>query len=297
MIPTTIRRALNPHRPISRLALKAGLVALVLLAVAYPRPQLLLKNIARWRDLNSVVNPLSPALEPLAAELAPQLEGIERGSRALEVVQNYVLRKIPYAWDWDTWGVLDYVPTVEETLAKGREDCDGRAVVAASLLRRFGYDARLTSDLSHVWVWTPDGETMTPVRTRSGGTLITASIGGGTRVDWATALNLATLLMDLPTSIAYGIAVFPAWREALVVLAVCLVLAGRDARPRQELIGAAAIVAGWWVLRWTCGNAWDRSVLGAWGGYLLIIAGLFTMARGAAPRGAGSGEASPLPVR
>lgn len=277
MIPTTLRTVLNPDSGRRRRVLKWGLLALVLLAVAYPRPHLLVRNIARWRNLDSLIDPDNPALDPLAAELAPRLDGVPPGPHALEIVQDYVLRRIPYAWDWDTWGVLDYVPTVEETLALGREDCDGRAVVAASLLRRFGYDARITSDLSHVWVRTSAGETMTPVRSASGGTIIAASIGGTTRIDWATVFNTATLLKDLPTSLAYGIAVFPAWREAMVVLAIFLVLAGREPRLRRELGGMALIVAGWWVLRWTCGDAWNRSYAGAWAGYGLFIAGLAAM--------------------
>jgi hypothetical protein len=277
MIPTTLRTVLNPDSGRRRRVLKWGLLALVLVAVAYPRPDLLLRNIARWRNLDGLIDPDSPALAPLAAELAPRLDGVQPGPEALEVVQNYVLRRIPYAWDWDTWGVLDYVPTVEETLAVGREDCDGRAVVAASLLRRFGYDARITSDLSHVWVRTSAGETMTPVRSASGGTIIAASIGGATRIDWATVFNTATLLKDLPTSLAYGIAVFPAWREAMIVLAIFLVLVGREPRLRRELAGMALLVAGWWVLRWTCGDAWNRSYAGAWAGYGLIAAGLAAM--------------------
>jgi hypothetical protein len=277
MIPTTIRTVLNPDCGRRRRLLKWGLLLFVLLAVAYPRPDRLVRNIVRWRNLDSLIDPDNPALAPLAAEVAPRLEGVPPGPEALRIVEDYVLRRIPYAWDWETWGVLDYVPTVEETLAVGREDCDGRAVIAASLLRRFGYDASITSDLSHVWVRTSAGETMTPVRPASGGTIIAASIGGPTRINWAIVFNTATLLKDVPTSLAYGIAVFPAWREAIVVLALFLVLADREPRFRRELVAMALIVAGWWVLRWTCGDAWNRSYAGAWTGYGLIAAGLAAM--------------------
>ena len=44
-------------------------------------------------------------------------------------VEKFVYGHVPYAWDWDTWGVADYLPSVAEVRRMGREDCDGRAVV------------------------------------------------------------------------------------------------------------------------------------------------------------------------
>lgn len=60
----------------------------------------------------------------------------------LEEIEKFVYEKNKSAWDWEVWGNVNYIPTVEEAIASGREDCDGQAIVGASMLREYGYDAR-----------------------------------------------------------------------------------------------------------------------------------------------------------
>jgi len=301
MIPDPVRALFNPRRGVSRVAVKVGVIALTLMAVLYPRPDLLVKNIRHWRNLDALIDPGSPALDALEAELLPRLVGVAAvggrsggggGPETLRIVEQYVVERIPYAWDWETWGVVDYVPTVEEVIAAGREDCDGRAVVAASLLKRMGYEAKLMSDLSHVWVWTPAGQTMSPVPTASGRTVI-APAEKGSKIDWGALFGWAGIVKDVPTSLAYGVAVFPLWREAIVVLVGCVALAGRRARVGWEVTGAVLIVAGLMVIRWTCADPWARDVAGAWTGIGLGAAGIGVMlwtagwGRGASMEGVG----------
>jgi len=61
-------------------------------------------------------------------------------------------KKIPYHYDWEVWGNLDYWPTAREALDAGREDCDGQAILAASLLRNRGIDAQVVGNYQHIWV-------------------------------------------------------------------------------------------------------------------------------------------------
>lgn len=182
-------------------------LALVILTL-YPKVWLIPTWLGRERDLNSVLDPANPALAPLEAEARAALPESATSKQLLDTVENVVYRHVPYAWDWDVWGVVDYLPTVTEVFQMGREDCDGRAVVAASLLRRMGHEAWIVSDILHMWVETPQGETMSP----TGGEKTLVGEPGGTKphINWGIIDNLVR-------GNAYGIAVFPMGRELLLI--------------------------------------------------------------------------------
>lgn len=202
---------LGPRR--YRLPLKCALFILTTALVLYPKVWLLPTEVGRIRDMNSVLDPENPGLAPLEAEVRNSLADGATPPDALAAVQQAVYERISYSWDWDVWGVVEYLPTVEEALAKGREDCDGRAVVAASLLRRMGYDAWLVSDLLHCWVETEYGETMNP--TGGDKTLVGAEQG----TDATVTLGL---LRNIARGLSYGVAVFPLGRELIIVGALAL---------------------------------------------------------------------------
>lgn len=204
-----------------RIPLKALILALVLLGVTYPNPTLLVRAIRHARNMDALIDDNEPALQPLHAELRDILQNVPPDDHPvrLQRVQQLVCRKIPYDWDWNTWGVVEYTPTVAEVLAMGREDCDGRAVVAASLLKRLGYQPRLVTDLLHVWVWTKHGETMSP-----GGPKTFDPTDAGRRFNPRSMLNW-------PTNLAAGLAVFPVPRE-LILLATIWFLSIHPSAPR-----------------------------------------------------------------
>ena len=155
---------------------------------------------------------------------------------------------VPYAFDWDTWGVMDYLPTVSEVFARGREDCDGQAVVAASLLRRLGYDAWLVTDLKHTWVAArernvpnaPVEQTMSP---GEGGQSL---VGGAT----GTHASLVNLVPNVLRSLAFGVAVFPLGRELIIAAALCLLTMQPRSSVVRRLAGCGAILVALMLLRW-----------------------------------------------
>ena len=131
---------LNRLRWPLRIPVKWAIFAVVVLLVCFPYPHMLIRHVRHWRDPDALIAPDAQVLRPFVEELLPLLDN-RSPEEALEHVERYVYEKIPYEWDWNTWGVADYLPTVEEVMEKGVEDCDGRAVIAASLLR----DARSTA--------------------------------------------------------------------------------------------------------------------------------------------------------
>ncbi len=230
------------RRPVwLRWPLKTALFLAVLLFTLYPNPSLLVRNIRHLSRMNEMLDPSNEGLAPLEAQVRERLGGGTHGARAtLAAVEWVVYHRLPYEWDWNTWGVADYMPTVSEALAKGCEDCDGRAVVAASLLKRMGHEAWLVSDIRHVWVATREGEAMSPGRA-SKGLVATPS---GTKV----TLNASTLWNTI-SGLAYGIAAFPLIRELILIAA----LAFLSMQPRSPWLrrwaGAVTMLAGLLLIR------------------------------------------------
>ena len=239
---------LNRLRWYARLPVKWAVLGLTLLIVCFPYPSRLFRHLQHWRDPNALIEPDAPALEPLVTELRRRLTPDLPPAQTLRQVQRFVYEKIPYEWDWNTWGTADYLPTVAEVLEMGKEDCDGRAVVAASLLRRLGFEAELVTDFAHLWVKTDQGETMGPGRQKA----IIATEEG---------LRLqASALAELPRAVSYGIAVFPLGRELIVLLVMWLLLLRSHGGVACSLGGLTLLLAGLLLLR-AGGAGYGRSTL------------------------------------
>jgi hypothetical protein len=209
--------------------------------VLYPRPHLFLKNLHHWRSLDTLADPHAPELVPVSARFDAYLG--ERGftpaesAAVLKAAERFVDREILYAWDWQVWGVADYVPTVSEVIRSGREDCDGRAVLAAALLRARGIAADLVGDPRHIWVRTQAGDAMNPL-----GEPVFVAGSGGLDVKWGRLLD--------PGPPAFGISVFPLERELILTLTLwALLLPARVTRVRA---GSALLLLllALWLLRW-----------------------------------------------
>ena len=228
-----------------RWPLKFLVFALVTGLVLYPKVWLLPTWIARLRSLDGVIDATCPSLAPLEAEVLAAAGPHATLPAVAGDVERTVYAHIPYAYDWETWGVMDYIPTVAEVFAKGREDCDGRAVVAASLLRRLGYDAHLVTDLKHVWVVAQEG-VAAPVELMGPGEGERTLAGGksGTTVRWDAAA-----FENLARGLTFGIAVFPRVRELLIVAALCAVTLQPHSSRARRLAGCALLLGALVLLR------------------------------------------------
>jgi len=214
-----------------------------------------------WSDPNALIQPDAPALAPLAADLRAQISPNSQPGQVLSQVEKFVYKKVPYEWDWNTWGMADYLPSVDEVLDMGREDCDGRAVVAASLLKNLGYDARLVTDFAHVWVWTPFGETMGPGKTR------TVEV-----TDKGMRFN-ARGLLQIPHITSYGIAVFPVERELVLLAVFWLLLLGR-VKVIRAFVALGVLTCGLFAVRYGAINYRGPQPLFEWAGWALLVLGV-----------------------
>ncbi len=291
-------RRLRSLRWYVRAPIKLFVFAAVTFFVLFPFPRQFARHLSRLRNLDAMVEPDAPQLAEWEAELrswmldytAPGETGFPDEKKELgeadippmaavqKRIQEMVFQKVRYAWDWDTWGSADYIPTVSEMFATAaddprgelHEDCDGRAVIAASLIRRMGYEADLVTDLRHVWVKTPQGEWMGPGKSKA-----LVSTPEGTRLNWKVALG------NVPMSISYGISVFPLFRE-LLILATAFVLMRHSRTPwRAILLSAVLLVQGLLFMR--CGVFSPQQIAGferSWPatvGLLHIASGIFLL--------------------
>ncbi|MGD2108730.1 MAG: transglutaminase domain-containing protein [Phycisphaerae bacterium] len=229
--------AINRFRWYYRLPIKWAIFGLTVLVVCFPYPTRLVSHIRHWQDPSALIDPNATVVESLVAELRPQLSGEATAREVLDQVERFVCRKVPYDWDWNTWGTADYLPTVEEVFESGREDCDGRAVVAASILKNLGYEAQLVSDFMHVWVKTDRGETMGPGKQKA----LTAT-------DEGLKLNVLALT-SVPRSLAFGIAVFPLTRELIVAAVLWLLMRRPGTRAMTGWFSLLLLLGGLLLIR------------------------------------------------
>lgn len=250
----------------ARWLLKTFVFAVIVALVLYPKVWLLPTWITRLQNLNSVLQPDYPDLATLERLVRARVAD-DRSWKALRAaVERTVCEQIPYAFDWDTWGVMDYLPTVAEVFAKGREDCDGRAVVAASLLRRMGYQAWLATDLKHMWVVTPEGDLMAPGEGDK--TLAAGETGTRARLSPETVANLGRAL-------AYGVGVFPLGRELIIALALWAVALHPGLSGRRRILGCLLLGGALAMLRLSGPAAQGLAEMPGlvWGGAAAGVAG------------------------
>ncbi len=213
MLP--ILSALGQQRRVIRWPVKLALFGAVLLATLYPHPSILKRHLQHIRHVEELTEPSQPGVAELRAEFEQYAVAsharMTGNSPDLRRIEQFVYARVPYDWDWNIWGVADYLPSVAEVIEKGREDCDGRAVVAAALIRSYGMEAKLVADTRHVWVRTPAGDVMHPL-----GKPAFQSDNGHIHINWRVLLN--------PTPLAFGVAVFPLLRELIILLTVWLLL-------------------------------------------------------------------------
>lgn len=231
---------------------KCVIFSVVTLFVCFPFPSQLIRNLGHLRNLQGMIEPNAPELAGWDQEVRSRIEkaassqpttapDVVPSSRlAQREVERFVLEKVRYEWDWNLWGSADYMPTVAEMFEKAKEyggqvkeDCDGRAVMAASLLKRLGYEPTIVTDLRHVWVTTPEGEWMGP-----GGAKTMVATSQGTRVNWESAAG------NFAISLSYGVAVFPFMRELIILITLFVLLLRRWSRPGPAMVGLILLIQG-----------------------------------------------------
>lgn len=132
-------------------------------------------NISEWPtqinhklNLTSTIDPWHPKISELNAELEENLAWTDYSSAEdrlhieLRELKFLIDEKIPYTPDLENPNhpAVDHYPTISQAL-EGGDDCDGRAIIACSLLIQRGYNSYTIINDQHAWViiYLEDGST------------------------------------------------------------------------------------------------------------------------------------------
>jgi len=246
-----------------RVLVKWLLLGLVTSFALFPNLVLLLRHIQHLRNVEALIQPDLPQIADINREIAAKLKPDATMKDEFRAVERWVYEHIHYEYDWFNWGNLDYWPTAAEVLERKREDCDGQAVLAASILRARGFKtAHIVANLQHVWVAVDGDELMGPQKDKNfrrvaGRTVLTLP-------QWRTVLAGSSMICK-----------FPALRS-LLILAAALVLAYHPCRNLTGLLAVFTVALVGFILLLDWGNRFDaRSptlALGPLIGSLILLA-------------------------
>jgi len=118
---------------------RRGLIVLLagVLVVLYPDPMMLVLGVSRLASL------------PPVGDLQIGGETLPDNPTDIEAA---VHRMVPYASDFQVYGVPWYIPTPEEVVEAGRGDCKSRAVLLAAIFEEKGIPYTFHISPVHFWV-------------------------------------------------------------------------------------------------------------------------------------------------
>ena len=118
---------------------KKAIAAVWILLILFPNPLVLLIDVYRFFEM-----PTTPTadVQQVAASLP------DNGS----AIEQYVDAHVHYAYDFQAYGVVWYLPTPSDVLKSQQGDCKSRAILTASLLQAKGIPYTMEVSPVHFWV-------------------------------------------------------------------------------------------------------------------------------------------------
>jgi len=143
-------------------------------------PLVLNEQLHRRIDPSSLLEPDSPQISVvntkfekvlLFAKNRTEIPDNVESPRIYEIklIEAFVWSHVKYKSDFIQYLAVDHLATTSEVLDSKRDDCDGRAILAGSLLLHRGYDAWVFVSWTHWWVEVllEDGSTLQILTQRS----------------------------------------------------------------------------------------------------------------------------------
>ncbi len=107
----------------------------------YPQPSKLVVSVYRL---------FNHPIDPYAKEIQYLIE--KNGALSPSQVEVFAKMAISYQYDWETYRLPWYFPTVEEAFANRAGDCKSRMIVISSLLEASEIDYSVSASPTHIWV-------------------------------------------------------------------------------------------------------------------------------------------------
>ncbi len=111
------------------------------LYVLYPNPTYLTRSVYRLYD-----PPISPHIKEI------QYIATATAERTPSQTERFIKAAFPYQYDWETYNLPWYFPSVKEAVKKQAGDCKTRFIVIASVLTAQKIPHTLSVSPTHVWV-------------------------------------------------------------------------------------------------------------------------------------------------
>lgn len=171
--------------------------------VLYPNPFLLVQGTARLATL------------PVHGELPLDLSGLPDDPARIEA---YVREQIPYAYDFQVYGVPWYIPTPAQVVHAGRGDCKSRAILLAAIFEEKGIPYAFHVSPVHFWVDYPGREET--AFTRAYENASTAVYAAG-EWQWPTLMDMHTYLESWKAVLWNAM---PLFRRVVLVAGIAAIL-------------------------------------------------------------------------
>ena len=265
-------------RTLERWLLKTLLFLGLALLVLNPNLKRAALQVRHTLHPESLIDTRFPAL----AQINEQIDrwvAADHGRRSEpRLIAKFVIRQIRYVSDYDNWSNLEYWPTAPEVWERRQEDCDGRAILATSILRSRGFtSAHLVIGLDHMWVRVDENE-CDPAKRPNFIALLNPnadfSLELGDSPSGSDFVRIARAVIH-PTAFratsTHLLAEIPTLRKAILVLAL-IFLCLHPCKHSLALISLSALgLAGVALIaEWQPGNGYSAEV--TTGGVLLLTA-------------------------
>ena len=201
-----------------RIFVKIILLFFVVVVIHYPNPYLLIKQISHFTNVESLINEKLPDIDGINNSINERLKKDHTKKAKYYAVQQFVYRNIHYKDDWVNWLNIDYWPTADEVWERKEEDCDGRAVLAVSILRSRGFKtAQIVGNISHIWVRIDKSEIMGPRKDKNFQTIITGKGKSKTKISKPDKNRMTKVF-------SYHIRKFPIARNILLIVLTLIII-------------------------------------------------------------------------
>ncbi len=107
----------------------------------YPQPSKLFVSV--YRLFNHPIDPYTEEVQYLIEK---------NGTLSPSQIETFTKMTISYQYDWETYRLPWYFPTVEEVFANRAGDCKSRMIVISSLLEASEIEHSVSASPTHIWV-------------------------------------------------------------------------------------------------------------------------------------------------
>ncbi|MBM3836198.1 MAG: transglutaminase domain-containing protein [Verrucomicrobia bacterium] len=144
---------------LARGAVKVFLFGILAALVLNPNLRIAYKQLRHTFEPERLIQPAFPSMQQVNRKIDRMIHDHPTGHSEVKIVERFVYKSVRYVSDYENWNNVEYWPSAEEVWHRRQEDCDGRAILAVSILRSRGYhSAKLVVGLNHMWATVNENE-------------------------------------------------------------------------------------------------------------------------------------------